>query len=86
MNKREIIVILDNIRSTHNVGSVFRTADALGVDKIILIGTTPSPQDRFGRARKDIGKVALGAEKSIKWEHQEKILPVIKKLKKEYGI
>jgi len=81
--KREIIVILDNIRSTHNVGSIFRTADALGVDKIILGGTTPAPVDRFGRERMDIGKVALGAEKSVAWRYEENILLAFKKLKKE---
>ncbi len=85
MNKEnnEIIVVLDNIRSTHNVGSIFRTGDALGVDKIILCGTTPAPTDRFGRERKDIAKVALGAEKSIKWQYEKNILDIIKKLKKD---
>jgi len=82
MKKREVIVILDNIRSTHNVGSIFRTADALNISKIILGGTTPAPVDRFGRARADIAKVALGAEKSVIWEYEEDILSVIKKLKK----
>ncbi len=80
--KKEIIVILDNIRSTHNVGSVFRTADALGIQHIVLGGTTPAPVDQFGRERKDITKVALGAEKSITWEYCAKVLPLIKKFKK----
>ena len=66
---KEIILILDNIRSTHNVGSIFRTADAAGVSKIYLLGVTPDPVDRFGRDRKDIAKVALGAEKTIPWQH-----------------
>lgn len=82
MEKREVIVILDNIRSTHNVGSIFRTADALGISQIILGGTTPTPVDRFGRERKDISKVALGAEKSIKWNYTNNVLTEIKKLKK----
>jgi tRNA G18 (ribose-2'-O)-methylase SpoU len=82
MKKREVKVILANIRSTHNVGSIFRTADALGVDEIILSGTTPAPQDRFGRERADIAKVALGAEKSVLWKYEEDILVVIKNLKK----
>lgn len=64
-------LILDNVRSVHNVGSIFRTADAVGVDKIILVGQTPSPIDRFGRERQDLHKVALGAEKNIKWEYVE---------------
>lgn len=81
--KREVIVILDNIRSTFNVGSIFRTADALGVNQIILGGTTPSPVDRFGRERADVAKVSLGAEKSVSWKYAEKIIPVIKNLKKQ---
>jgi tRNA G18 (ribose-2'-O)-methylase SpoU len=79
----EIIAVLDNIRSVHNVGSIFRTSDALGVNKIFLCGCTPTPKDRFGRERKDLAKVALGAEKSIEWEYFETTEEVVKKLKKE---
>ena len=61
-------LILDNIRSAHNVGAIFRTADAVGVAKIFLVGTTPCPIDRFGRTRKEITKTALGAEKTTAWE------------------
>lgn len=82
MKKKEAIVILDNIRSTHNVGSIFRTSDALGVDKIILCGTTPAPKDRFGRERSDIAKVALGAEKNVAWQFEQETLTAVKKLKK----
>ncbi len=81
--EREVVVILDNIRSTFNVGSIFRTSDALGVNKIILCGTTPTPQDRFGRDREDISKVALGAEKTITWEYSPTTITAVKKLKKE---
>ena len=81
--KRKEIVVLDNIRSTFNVGSIFRTADALGIKKLILGGTSPTPIDRFGRKRQDIAKVALGAEESILWEYKKNLLPVIKNLKKE---
>ena len=81
--KGEIIVVLDNIRSTFNVGSIFRTSDALGVNKIVLCGTTPSPVDRFGREREEIAKVALGAEKTIAWEYSPETITAIKKLKKE---
>ncbi len=77
------VVALDNIRSVYNVGSIFRTADALGVDKIYLCGTTPTPKDRFGRMRNDLAKVALGAEKNIEWEYSESTADVLKKLKKE---
>jgi 23S rRNA (guanosine2251-2'-O)-methyltransferase len=83
MKKRKVIVILDNIRSTFNAGSIFRTADALGVSQIILGGTTPAPVDRFGRERKDIAKVSLGAEKSVPWKYEADILRAVKKLKKE---
>lgn len=81
-SKKEIYILLHNIRSTHNVGSIFRTADALGVTKIYLSGFTPTPKDRFGRNRKDIAKVALGAEKNIDWEYLENPEKTIKNLKK----
>ncbi len=77
--RTETILILDNIRSTHNVGSIFRTADAAGVTKIYLVGTTPDPIDRFGRAQSDIAKTALGAEKSISWEHADTALEILAK-------
>ena len=80
---KETIIILDNIRSVHNVGSIFRTSDALGVNKIFLCGCTPTPKDRFGRERKDLAKVALGAEKSIEWEYFKTTEEAVKKLKKE---
>lgn len=67
--KKQIFVVLENIRSAQNVGAIFRTADACGVSKIFLIGYTPDPQDRFGRPRSDIAKSALGAEQNIPWEH-----------------
>jgi tRNA G18 (ribose-2'-O)-methylase SpoU len=83
MKKIQKAVILDNIRSIFNVGSIFRTSDALGVDKIYLCGTTPTPIDRFGRARQDLAKVALGAEKDIAWEYISDTKEIIKELKKE---
>ena len=67
--KKGTYLVLHNIRSVHNVGSIFRTADAAGVLKIFLSGYTPVPTDRFGRARKDFAKVSLGAEKTVMWEH-----------------
>ncbi len=73
----ETILILDNIRSAYNVGSIFRTADAVGVTKIFLIGTTPTPIDRFGRPQTEIAKTALGAELSIPWEHAVTTLEVL---------
>ena len=77
------ILILPDIRSAINVGAIFRTADAIGVDKIYLVGVTPRPTDKFGRIQKDIAKSALGAETWIDWEYKEKIIPLINKLKKE---
>ena len=74
-------LILHNIRSAHNVGSLFRTADAVGVSKLFLTGYTPAPIDRFGRPRKDISKVALGAEQTVLWEHVKNISTLIKRLK-----
>ena len=78
-----MLLILHNIRSVHNVGSIFRTADAAGISKILLSGYTPTPIDRFKFPRKDFAKVSLGAEKSVPWE-QIKNLPIaLTKLKKE---
>jgi tRNA G18 (ribose-2'-O)-methylase SpoU len=67
MNKVTYL-ILHNVRSAQNVGSIFRTADACGVSKIYLTGYTPTPLDRFNRPVKEIAKTALGAEKNINWE------------------
>lgn len=64
-----MILVIDNVRSAHNVGSLFRTADAVGVEEIYLIGITPLPIDRFGRDDKTIAKTALGAQHSISWKH-----------------
>jgi len=79
MNK---VIVLDNVRSIHNVGSIFRTADAAGIDMIYLCGYTPEPIDRFGFARKDFAKVALGAEKTIEWKFFENTAEAIEELKK----
>ena len=77
------ILILPDIRSTYNVGAIFRTADACGVNKIYLTGYTPCPLDRFGRVRSDIAKASLGAEISMPWEYKKTLIPLIKKLKKD---
>jgi len=68
-----MILILDNIRSNHNVGSLFRTADAAGVERLYLCGYTPGPVDRFGRENSALAKVALGAEQRLSWEHSQDI-------------
>lgn len=79
--KKEIRLILDNVRSVHNVGSIFRTAEAAGVSKIYCVGTTPRPNDRFNQKRNDFAKVALGAEDMIPWEHVEDADQLVSELK-----
>lgn len=79
----ETAVLLHNIRSTHNVGSIFRTADAAGVSQVFLTGYTPTPLDKFGRAQKDIAKTALGAEQYIPWEYTKSPAALVKKLRRE---
>jgi 23S rRNA (guanosine2251-2'-O)-methyltransferase len=73
----EITLILHNIRSLHNVGSLFRTADGAGVKKIFLTGFTGCPP------RKEIHKTALGAEEHVEWSHHWELEEVLKKLKSE---
>ncbi len=80
---RNVILILDNIRSVHNVGSIFRTAETLGISQIYCVDTTPTPFDRFGRKRADFVKVALGAEDILKWQYVSDGVGLVKKLKKE---
>jgi len=82
-NIRKNILIIHNVRSVVNVGSMFRTADAAGIDKIYLTGYTPTPLDRFGRIRKDVARTALGAEKFTKWESKKNLSSLINKLKKD---
>jgi len=75
--KTPIIIILDDIRSLHNIGSVFRTADAFLIEKIYLCGITATPPN------KEINKTALGATETVSWEHNENVLEVIQNLKNE---
>lgn len=77
------IVVLDNLRSVYNVGSIFRTANACGIDSIILCGTTPTPVDKKGERRKDFAKVALGAEDIVTWEYQEDTRTTLTTLRKQ---
>ena len=71
----DIYVILPNIRSTYNVGSIFRTADSFGVKKIFLCGITPTPK------HPKVAKTALGAENFVPWEYRKQALRLIKELK-----
>lgn len=76
-DKTPIILILDDIRSLHNIGSVFRTADAFLIEKIYLCGITATPPN------KEIHKTALGATETVSWEHHKNVLEVIENLKSE---
>lgn len=73
--KTPIVIILDNVRSLNNIGSIFRTADAFLIEKIYLCGITATPP------HKDIHKTALGATDTVTWEYSEDVLAVIKDLK-----
>lgn len=77
------VVMLDNVRSAHNVGSIFRTAEGAGVSKIYLCGYTPTPIDRFGREVKEIKKTSLGASGMVPWERADDIADIIRALQAE---
>jgi tRNA G18 (ribose-2'-O)-methylase SpoU len=79
MNMEKIFAILHNIRSCYNVGAIFRTCDAIAVEKIYLTGYTPTPE----RNPEKIKKTALGAEETVKWEYERNVGKLIEKLKKE---
>tara|TARA_B100000900_G_scaffold413312_1_gene437047 strand:- start:1263 stop:1787 length:525 start_codon:yes stop_codon:yes gene_type:complete len=72
--KSPLVIVLDNVRSAHNVGSVFRTSDAFLVEKICLCGITPKPP------HKDIRKTALGASESVNWQHYTNSMECIQDL------
>ena len=74
--KRSVVVVLDNIRSLHNVGSVFRTADAFNLEAIFLCGITATPPHR------EIHRTALGATESVNWEYYPTSQAAVRKLKK----
>ena len=75
--KTAAIVILDNIRSIHNVGSIFRTSDSFLIEKIIISGYTATPENERMK------KTALGSSDSVDWEYSDDIIETIKKLKKK---
>jgi len=76
-----MVAVLHNIRSLTNVGSIFRTADGAGVSKLFLCGITGAPIDQWGRARRLVKKVALGAEQYVPWEKATSTLRVMRALK-----
>lgn len=75
--KAPVIVVLDNVRSMHNVGAVFRTADAFLIEKIILCGITPQPPHR------EIHKAALGATESVEWSYEKEVRSSLETLKED---
>lgn len=83
-SKLPIIVVLDNIRSLHNIGSVFRTCDAFNVEKVVLTGITAKPPHR------EIQKTALGATESVDWYYSDNCVEVVSDLKNQgvqvYGV
>lgn len=76
-SKLPLVVVLDNVRSMHNVGSVFRTADAFLIERIMLCGFTPQPPHR------DIYKTALGATETVAWQYAATTLEAVLQLKNE---
>lgn len=85
--KRSIVLIIHNVRSAHNVGSMFRTADGAGAQRVILTGYTPHPPKRgaahLTQAEKAFRKTALGAEEYVPWEKRPSLAKVFAALKKE---
>ncbi|NNG08903.1 MAG: TrmH family RNA methyltransferase, partial [Arenibacter sp.] len=75
VDKTPICIVLDNVRSLNNIGSVFRTADAFLIERIYLCGITATPP------HKDIHKTALGATDSVEWEYREDTVQLLKELK-----
>lgn len=89
---KQIVVLLDNIRSAHNVGSLLRTADGMGVSKVVMCGITPYPSgsDNDERlphvasgAHKLISKTSLGAENSVEWEYEKDIFNAISRFRSD---
>lgn len=78
IDKLPIVVILDNIRSMHNVGSIFRTADAFLIESVYLCGFTPQPPHR------DIHKTALGATETVNWKYYNTTLEAVQYFKKKH--
>ncbi len=73
----DVKILLHNVRSMHNVGAAFRSADAFGISQLLLSGYTPTPP------RPEISKTAIGAEKHLEWQSSENPVQTIKELKKE---
>ena len=76
-DKLQVAVVLDNVRSQHNIGSVFRTADAFRIERILLCGITATPPNR------EMQKTALGATETVSWEYCENTLQAVEQLRKD---
>jgi len=87
MKEKKFYLVLHRIRSAYNVGSMFRTADGVGVDKIFVTGFTQAPSEKRyelqSKAEKMLSKTALQADKHVSWEQEKNVSNVIEKLKKE---
>lgn len=81
--KPKLIILIHDLRSVHNVASIFRTADGAGVSGIILSGTTPGPRDRFDRPVKAFAKVSLGAEDSVPWKQTKSPMKFLEEMRKK---
>ena len=77
LKKTPLVVVLDNVRSLHNVGSVFRSCDAFAIETLYLCGYTGTPPN------KEINKTALGAAESVNWKHEADIISLIVRLKQD---
>jgi len=77
-----VAVVLDNIRSLYNTGSILRTADGAGVERLVLCGITPRP-DQGTRQRRAIAKTALGAEETVRWEYEADVQTALTRLAAE---
>lgn len=75
--KVPVVVVLDGIRSAHNVGSIFRSADAMGLSRVVLCGITPQPPSR------DINKTAIGATESMPWTYVSDVVQALSQLQSE---
>jgi 23S rRNA (guanosine2251-2'-O)-methyltransferase len=83
VKKLPVYVVLNSIRSTYNVGSIFRTSDGAMIEKLFLCGYTPHPPSPDGKGNKEILKTALGSTESVKWEYSKDPTEVVLKLKNE---
>lgn len=78
-----IFLICHNIRSLHNVGAIFRSAEVLGVSRLYLTGYTATPLDKLGKVRREVAKTALGAEETVSWKRVSQIGPLLATIRRQ---